>query len=60
MCGWLKDKYGLWWQITPERLIELLRDQDPEKADRAMKAMLQMRKIDIKKIEDAAEGKVAV
>jgi predicted 3-demethylubiquinone-9 3-methyltransferase (glyoxalase superfamily) len=60
MCGWLKDKYGLSWQITPEKLPELLRDRDPERADRAMKAMLTMRKIDLKKLEEAAEGKVAV
>jgi predicted 3-demethylubiquinone-9 3-methyltransferase (glyoxalase superfamily) len=55
MCGWLKDKYGLWWQITPERLIELLRDQDPEKADRAMKAMLGMKKIDVATLKAAAD-----
>ena len=46
-CGWLKDKYGLSWQIIPTALTELLSDPDPEKAERVMKAMLQMSKIDI-------------
>ena len=53
-CGWLKDRFGLSWQITPTRLIELITDPDPEKAQRAMAAMLQMRKIDIAEIERAA------
>lgn len=53
-CGWLKDKYGLSWQIVPNRLIELLQDKDPEKAQRVMGAMLQMRKIDIAALEMAA------
>jgi predicted 3-demethylubiquinone-9 3-methyltransferase (glyoxalase superfamily) len=56
MCGWLKDKFGLSWQVTPDRLIDLISDPDPEKAGRAMKAMMGMQKIDIKGIEDAAEG----
>ena len=47
MCGWLKDKYGLWWQIVPATLMELLSDPDPVKAQRVTQAMLQMRKIDI-------------
>src|SRR6266853_3149847 len=47
-CGWLKDKYGLSWQIIPRALGEMLGDKDPEKAGRAMQAMLQMQKIDIK------------
>lgn len=55
-CGWLKDKYGLSWQITPKRLIELI-SQGGESGKRAALAMLKMRKIDIKTIEDAAAGK---
>jgi predicted 3-demethylubiquinone-9 3-methyltransferase (glyoxalase superfamily) len=46
-CGWLKDRYGLSWQIVPTALIEMLNDPDPEKARRVMNAMLQMRKIEI-------------
>jgi predicted 3-demethylubiquinone-9 3-methyltransferase (glyoxalase superfamily) len=57
MCGWLKDKYGLWWQIIPTALGELLGDEDPEKAKRVMDAMLQMRKIDIKALKQAYEQK---
>jgi predicted 3-demethylubiquinone-9 3-methyltransferase (glyoxalase superfamily) len=56
MCGWLKDKYGLSWQIIPTRLGELLSDPDPDRAQAAMKAMLQMRKIDIAALEAAADG----
>jgi predicted 3-demethylubiquinone-9 3-methyltransferase (glyoxalase superfamily) len=59
MCGWLKDKYGLSWQIIPKRLGELLGGKDPEKAGRAMKAMLQMQKIDVKKLEEAYDGVTA-
>jgi predicted 3-demethylubiquinone-9 3-methyltransferase (glyoxalase superfamily) len=55
-CGWLKDKYGLSWQIVPTRLIELLGDPDPEKSQRVMKAMLEMSKIDIATLERAAEA----
>jgi predicted 3-demethylubiquinone-9 3-methyltransferase (glyoxalase superfamily) len=55
-CGWLKDKYGLSWQIIPAILGELLGDKDPEKAGRVMKAMLQMQKIDIKKLQAAYKG----
>jgi predicted 3-demethylubiquinone-9 3-methyltransferase (glyoxalase superfamily) len=54
-CGWLKDKFGLSWQIVPTALPELLGDPDPEKAQRAMAAMLQMKKIDIAALEQAAE-----
>ena len=54
MCGWLKDKFGLSWQVTPTRLIELTTDKDPDVAARAMGAMMKMRKIDIRKIEEAA------
>jgi predicted 3-demethylubiquinone-9 3-methyltransferase (glyoxalase superfamily) len=53
-CGWLKDKYGLSWQVVPDRLPELLSDPDPEKSQRAMQAMLQMKKIDIGVLERAA------
>lgn len=56
MCGWLKDKFGLSWQVTPRRLMELISDPDPGRASRAMGAMLQMRKIDIAAIERAADG----
>jgi len=52
-CGWLKDKYGLSWQIVPAVLIKLLQDKNPEKAQRVMQAMLQMDKIDIKTLKQA-------
>ena len=55
-CGWLKDKFGLSWQIVPERLAELMSDSDPEKANRVMAAMLQMKKLDIAKLEKAYAG----
>ena len=55
-CGWLKDKYGVSWQVSPVRLNELLNDPDREKAARAMQAMLKMKKIDLAEIERAAEG----
>jgi predicted 3-demethylubiquinone-9 3-methyltransferase (glyoxalase superfamily) len=53
-CGWLKDKFGLSWQIVPRRLMELLQDPDKEKAQRAMEAMLKMKKIEIADVERAA------
>jgi predicted 3-demethylubiquinone-9 3-methyltransferase (glyoxalase superfamily) len=56
-CGWLKDKFGLSWQITPTVLIDMLHDKDPEKAERVMKAMLQMQKIEIPKLKAAYGGK---
>ena len=56
-CGWLKDKYGLSWQIIPSALGKLMSDPDREKAGRVMKAMLQMDKIDIAALEEAAAGK---
>jgi predicted 3-demethylubiquinone-9 3-methyltransferase (glyoxalase superfamily) len=56
MCGWLKDRYGLSWQINPTRLGELLSDPDPARAKRATEAMLQMRKIDIATLERAADA----
>ena len=55
-CGWLKDKYGLSWQIIPAALPRLLSDPDPQKAGRVMQAMLQMKKIDVAKLEEAAKG----
>ena len=55
-CGWLKDKYGLSWQIVPTVLPELLQDKDPEKANRVMQAMMKMVKIDIETLKRAAEG----
>ncbi len=54
-CGWLMDKYGFSWQVIPKQLPELLSNPDKEKADRAMKAMLRMKKIDISELEKAAE-----
>jgi predicted 3-demethylubiquinone-9 3-methyltransferase (glyoxalase superfamily) len=53
-CGWLKDKYGLSWQIVPKRLPELLAQPDPEKSKRVMEAMLKMVKIDVAALEAAA------
>ncbi len=55
-CGWLKDKFGLSWQIVPRVLVELLRDPDPQKSQRVMQAMLQMDKIDIAALRRAHEG----
>ncbi len=55
-CGWLKDRFGLSWQIVPERLGELLSDPDPARSQAAMQAMLQMQKIEIKVMEDAANA----
>jgi predicted 3-demethylubiquinone-9 3-methyltransferase (glyoxalase superfamily) len=58
-CGWLKDKFGLSWQIIPRQLGEMLGDKDPEKAKRAMEAMLKMKKIDIKALQEAHDGVAA-
>jgi len=55
-CGWLKDKYGVSWQVVPRVLIEMLSDPDPEKSQRAMKAMLAMKKIDIDALKRAYVG----
>jgi predicted 3-demethylubiquinone-9 3-methyltransferase (glyoxalase superfamily) len=55
-CGWLKDKYGLSWQIVPPVLGELLSDKDPARAGRAMQAMLGMSKLDIAALKAAADG----
>jgi predicted 3-demethylubiquinone-9 3-methyltransferase (glyoxalase superfamily) len=54
-CGWLKDRFGLSWQIVPTRLGELLGDRDPARAQRAMTAMLGMKKLDIAELEQAAD-----
>jgi predicted 3-demethylubiquinone-9 3-methyltransferase (glyoxalase superfamily) len=56
-CGWLKDKYGLFWQITPTTLIKLIEDKDSDKVNRVMTAMMNMVKLDIKKLKAAAKGK---
>lgn len=55
-CGWLKDRWGLSWQIVPTRLQELLADLDPDRSRRAMEAMLAMGKLDIAALERAADG----
>ena len=52
-CGWLKDKFGLSWQVTPTVLIEMLHDKDPKKSERVMNAMMKMGKIDISKLKTA-------
>jgi predicted 3-demethylubiquinone-9 3-methyltransferase (glyoxalase superfamily) len=59
VCGWLKDKYGVSWQVIPDGLIEMISDSDPEKAKRATEAMLSMRKIDIAAVEKAHAGEYA-
>jgi predicted 3-demethylubiquinone-9 3-methyltransferase (glyoxalase superfamily) len=55
-CGWLKDKFGMWWQVVPTALAELMNDPDPDKARRVMEAMLQMDKIDIEPLKRAYDG----
>ena len=55
-CGWIKDRFGLSWQITPTVLIEMINDRDPAKAARVMQAMMKMKKIDIAAIKRAYEG----
>jgi predicted 3-demethylubiquinone-9 3-methyltransferase (glyoxalase superfamily) len=55
-CGWLRDKFGLSWQVTPTVLIEMLQDKDPKKSERVMNAMMQMQKIDISKLKAAYAG----
>jgi predicted 3-demethylubiquinone-9 3-methyltransferase (glyoxalase superfamily) len=56
-CGWLKDRFGLSWQIIPTVLGKLLGDKDPARSGRAMQAMLQMRKLDIARLQAAADGR---
>jgi predicted 3-demethylubiquinone-9 3-methyltransferase (glyoxalase superfamily) len=55
-CGWLKDRYGLSWQVVPTGMDELFADPDPKRAERAMKAMFKMRKLDIAALRSAADG----
>lgn len=55
-CGWLKDKYGLSWQIVPTIMSEMFEDADSEKSERAMEAMLKMKKLNIQKLREAFEG----
>ena len=57
MCGWLKDKYGLSWQIVPTIMTDMVSDPDSRKSERAMKAMLQMKKMDIEALTQAFTGK---
>jgi len=56
-CGWIKDKFGVSWQIVPKELGQLLGDKDPQKSQRVMKAMLKMTKIDVEGLKRAYEGK---
>lgn len=56
-CGWLDDKFGVTWQIVPAMLDKVLQGSEPEKANRAMQAMLKMSKLDIQKLQDAYDGK---
>jgi predicted 3-demethylubiquinone-9 3-methyltransferase (glyoxalase superfamily) len=58
-CGWLKDRFGLSWQVVPDGMEELFADADPKRAERAMQAMLQMRKLDIAELRRAADGVTA-
>ena len=55
-CGWLKDRWGVFWQVTPTRLMELIKDPDRDRARRAMEAMVNMSKINIAEVERAADG----
>lgn len=55
-CGWVKDRFGLSWQIVPKRMLALMADPDPARARRAMQAMLRMKRIDIAEVERAADG----
>jgi len=56
VCGWLKDRYGLSWQVTPKGMDELFSDADPQRAERAMEAMLKMKKLDVAALQSAADG----
>jgi predicted 3-demethylubiquinone-9 3-methyltransferase (glyoxalase superfamily) len=58
-CGWLKDRFGLSWQVVPDGMEEVFADADPKRAERAMQAMLQMRKLDIAELRRAADGVAA-
>jgi predicted 3-demethylubiquinone-9 3-methyltransferase (glyoxalase superfamily) len=56
MCGWLKDRFGVSWQIVPDALVQYMSDPDPAKAQRTMEAMLQMKKLDIAQLKRAHDG----
>ena len=58
-CGWLRDRYGLSWQVVPQGMEELFADSDPKRAERAMAAMLKMKKLDIEELRRAADGVAA-
>ncbi len=58
-CGWLKDKFGVSWQIVPTALGEMLSDKDPAKGQRVLTAMLQMKKLDLGELQNAYDGKVS-
>jgi predicted 3-demethylubiquinone-9 3-methyltransferase (glyoxalase superfamily) len=58
-CGWVKDRYGVSWQVVPKVMMKMLADPDKEKAKRAMSAMLTMKKLDIAALQRAYEGKAA-
>ncbi|MFH5805982.1 VOC family protein [Alienimonas sp. DA493] len=55
-CGWITDRWGVCWQIVPKRLMELIADPDPQRAERAMNSMMEMIKIDVAEVERAADG----
>ena len=56
-CGWLKDRFGLSWQVVPTGLLEMLQDKDPEKSKRTMAAMLKMKKLDVDALKKAYDGR---
>ena len=56
-CGWLKDRFGLSWQVVPTALLEMLQDKDPEKSKRTMAAMLKMKKLDVDALKRAYDGR---
>ena len=58
VCGWLKDRYGMSWQIVPESMNKMIEDKDRAKSDRVMEAVVKMKKLEIRALEDAYEGKV--
>ena len=58
-CGWLKDRYGLSWQVVPDGMEELFADSDPKRAERALEAMLKMQKLDLEELRRAADGAAA-
>jgi len=58
-CGWLKDRYGVSWQVVPDGMEELFSDSDPKRAERAMEAMLKMQKLDLGELRRAADGATA-